>query len=104
MDLFLLTGFDSARSTFKSLTEESDRITSDSIYCNCEENEGSSSLSLVMIAMLFIKLFIFIFAVRKSWECSTGLPSYQRIFYSLMAGIFGTLYTILYLIFGSGKC
>lgn len=101
MDLFLLTGFDSARSTFKSLTAS---VTSDSIYCDCEENNGSTKLSLAVLAVLFIKLFIFIFAVRKSWECSTGLPSYQRIFYSLMAGIFGTLYTILYLIFGSGKC
>lgn len=55
---------------------------------------------------LLLNLMISILAGVLSWNCNTvlGLSVLSKIFYSVFAFMFGTLYLIFYLIFRHGTC
>jgi hypothetical protein len=89
MDLFLLTGSDSARVLYASKE-------------NLDENQKD---------ITFRDIFIFIFQIAVmylagslSWNCSGKYPVYLRVLFAILAALFGTTYIFFYILFRSDLC
>lgn len=94
MDLFYLTGSDSARS--KIFQENFSEL-------NNEENE-TVQITLVDVIRTIFSLVIMIYAGIISWNCSGMYSTPLRVLFSLLAALFGTTYIILFFIFRSDIC
>jgi hypothetical protein len=88
MDLFNLTGSDPARN----------------LYYVKEKFEGKQEITCKDILLALLDLVVLIIAAKLSWECSGNYPVALRVLFSVLAGIFGYIYIILYIIFRSDKC
>ncbi len=78
-----------------------DEIVTVATYTAPKEEKTSSLTSI-------ISFIIFAFAVYLSWNCNSkcfpSMSGFEKVFRAFFAGIFGTLYLLIYFIAWSANC